>query len=218
AGYKADRYTASTFQNVLISRVGNKDKSNPAELGNQSYVLASSRLYTDYTQGSMEDSGLPLDFAIDGEGFFAVEGSDGRAYTRAGNFALDNEGYLCLPGVGRVLDAGEQPIRLMTDKITADDRGNLTAEGGGFLGRLGVFTFADNAQLARNDQGLFTGGGQATAADTTVHWKMLEHSNVDLMGQMVEMLSSQRALQSAAQMTKMYDALMTKATTEVGRL
>ncbi|MEG1683263.1 MAG: flagellar hook-basal body complex protein, partial [Oscillospiraceae bacterium] len=138
AGYKADRYTASTFQNVLISRVGNKDKSNPAELGNQSYVLASSRLYTDYTQGSMEDSGLPLDFAIDGEGFFAVDSPGGRAYTRAGNFALDNEGYLCLPGVGRVLDAGEQPIRLMTDKITADDRGNLTAEGGGFLGRLGV--------------------------------------------------------------------------------
>lgn len=48
AGYKADRYTDSTaFREVLISRIGNKDKRNAAELGQESYILAPDQLYTD---------------------------------------------------------------------------------------------------------------------------------------------------------------------------
>lgn len=217
AGFKADKYTASTFDEVLWSRVGNKDKSY-ADLGRQSYILASSQLYTDYTQGSFDETGLPLDFAIEGDGYFAVETAGGRAYTRAGNFLLDGEGYLSLPGQGRVLDTTGAPLQLVTDKITTDRFGGIYDASGGFLGRLGVYSFADNAQLSKNAQGLFTSDAQPTLSTATVHSGMLERSNVDLIKQMVDMMSSQRAYQSAAQISKMYDQLMTKATTDVGRL
>lgn len=217
AGFKADKYTASTFDEVMWSRVGNKDKSY-ADIGQQSYILASSQIYTDYTQGSFDETGLPLDFAIDGNGYFAIETSDGRAYTRAGNFLLDAEGYLALPGQGRVLDTTGEPIQLVTDKITADRFGGLYEENGAFLGRIGVYSFADEAQLTKNAQGLFTSGAQPTLSAATVHGGMIERSNVDLIKQMVDMMSSQRAYQSAAQVSKMYDQLMTKATSEVGRL
>lgn len=217
AGYKADRYTDSTFQEFVISRVGNKDKSSSQELGGASYILAPSRLYTDYSQGAPDVTGLPLDFSISGEGFFAIQSGGGTAYTRAGNFSLDNEGYLCLPGEGRVLDPRGNPISLGTDRIQADARGNLyQEEGGAFLGQLGVFSFADNEALARNPRGLFEGGGARPVADAALQWKSVERSNVDLVGQMVEMLASQRSLQSAAQLTKMYDQVMGKAATDLG--
>ncbi len=217
AGYKADRYTDSTFQEFVISRVGNKDKSSPQELGGASYILAPSRLYTDYSQGAPDVTGLPLDFSISGEGFFAIQSEGGTAYTRAGNFSLDDQGYLCLPGEDRVLDPSGKPIHLGTDRIQADAQGNLhQEEDGAFLGRLGVFSFADNGSLARNARGLFEGNGAQPLGASAVQWKSLERSNVDLVGQMVEMLASQRTLQSAAQLTKMYDQVMGKAATDLG--
>ena len=60
SGYKAEQYTDSTFQEVLISRVGNKDKSSPTVIGEESYILAPSQLYVDYSQGSLEETGLTL--------------------------------------------------------------------------------------------------------------------------------------------------------------
>lgn len=217
AGYKADRYTDSTFQEFVLNRVGNKDKTSPQALGNASYILAPSRLYTDYSQGAPEVTGLPLDFAISGEGFFAVRRDNGTAYTRAGSFSLDNEGYLCLPAEGRVLDPSGRPIQLGTDHIQADAQGNIyQEETGELLGRVGIFAFADNAALARNPRGLFEGDGAALVTDAAIHWKSVERSNVDLVQQMVEMLASQRSLQSAAQLTKMYDQVMGKAATDLG--
>lgn len=217
AGFKADRFTASTFGDVLWSLVGNKDKQY-TDLGMMSYITAPSQLYTDHTQGSLEETGMPLDFAIEGDGYFAVETDGGRAYTRSGSFALDEEGYLCLPGQGRVLDPDGEPVQLYTDQIKMDDAGRLFMESGGYLGQIGVFSFEDNAQLAKNDQGLFVTGQQGQVAAVTLHHGMTERSNVDLIRQMTEMISSQRAYQSAAQVSKIYDQIMTKATTDVGRL
>ena len=138
SGYKAEQYTDSTFQEVLISRVGNKDKSSPTVIGEESYILAPSQLYVDYSQGSLEETGLTLDFAIEGDGFFAIQTAQGVEYTRSGSFSLDGEGYLCLPAHGRVLGADGQPVYLATDRIRADQAGNLYTEGGGYVGRLGM--------------------------------------------------------------------------------
>ena len=218
AGYKQERYTASTFDEVMYSRVGNIDSQGP-EIGEQSYIRATSRIYTDYAQGTLEPTGLSLDFAIRGEGFFAVQDEDGEvAYTRAGNFSLDEDGYLCLPGLGRVLDANRREIYLGTDKIYGDSQGWIHYEDGGVFARLGVFTFEDNGELERNDFGLFQAPGAQVAEAPNVLNGYLERANTDLVRQMTEMITVQRALQSAAQITRMYDDLMTKATTEIGRM
>ena len=191
SGYKAEQYTDSTFQEVLISRVGNKDKSSPTVIGEESYILAPSQLYVDYSQGSLEETGLTLDFAIEGDGFFAIQTAQGVEYTRSGSFSLDGEGYLCLPAHGRVLGADGQPIYLATDRIRADQAGNLYTEGGGYVGRLG---------------------------QAKLHWKWVENANVNMLQEMSDMMTAQRALQSAAQVLKLYDGVLTKATTELGRL
>lgn len=218
AGYKQQRYTATTFDDVMYSRVGNIYNIGE-EIGRQSYIRAASQIYTDYSQGIPEATGLSLDFAINGDGFFAVRDPEGEiAYTRMGNFSLDEEGYLCLPGYGRVLDPDGQEIYLGTDKFTATNQGLIYYSGGGLIGRLGVYTFEDTAQLTHNAMGLFTGEG-AQAAETFEVWNgYLERSNTDMVKQMTEMITYQRALQSAAQISKIYNELMGRTASDVGRM
>ena len=198
AGFKQSVYTATTFDDVMYARVGNKEK-----------------IYTDIGR----QSNIPLDFAIYGDGFFAVRDGDGNvSYTRAGSFSLDEEGYLCFPGTGRVLDPQGQAILLETDKITADAQGNIFNENGGFLGQVGVYAFEDNGQLVHNDNGFFTGDGAQTVENPTLMWKYVERSNVELIKQMTDMITCQRALQSCASVTKMYDEVMAHTASDVGRM
>ncbi len=218
-GFKSDRFTMSTFDEVMWSRVGNKNK-NYEEIGEQSYIVAPSELYTDWTQGSFDETGMPLDFAIEGEGFFAVQTDDGIKYTRAGSFTLDNDMYLYFSDKGRVLGMNGQPIQLRTDKLIVDSLGNISTQDGQPLGQLGVFTFPAGTDFEKELDGFINpGGAQAQPANgVRVINGMTERSNVDLVREMTDMISAERAYQSAAELTKIYDEVMRSATTEVGRL
>ena len=70
---------------------------------------------------------------------------------------MDDEGYLCFPGVGRVLDAEGNPIVLGTDKLDVDVLGNISQADGGFLGRLGVYALEDVEMLEHTEQSFFAG-------------------------------------------------------------
>ena len=219
AGYKAEHYTDRTFDEVMVSRIGNIDKSHYQTMETyQSHILAPDHLYTDFIQGSLEETNLPLDFAIEGEGFFAIDTGNGVAYTRAGSFTLDNEGYLCLSELGRVLDREGNPIQLPTDKLDVDAQGNLSTQGGEYLATLGVFMFPDNGELERTPYGLFTGEGAQLNDQIVIHHKWVERSNVNMIKEMVNMMTTQRALQSAAQLSKIYDQVINRAVNDIGRL
>ena len=244
AGFKSDRFTGSTFENVMWELVGNKTK-NYQEIGEQSWISAPSQMYTDYSQGSLDNTLLPLDFAINGAGYFAIqtgtadeggEGEEGEnaaanlpedwpsvrrgiVYTRAGSFSLDNEGYLTLPNQGRVLSQTLEPIRLVTDQFTTDGYGGLFTETGGFLGRIGVFTFDDDeAMLEKDDYGMFVAQEEGQAAATPILNGWVERSNIDWVKEMTEMISTQRTYQSAAEAIKIYDNVLVRVTQEVGRM
>ena len=215
-GFKVDTFTGQTFDEVMYSLVGNKDK-NFTDIGERSYATVPSELYTDYTQGSFDETGMPLDFAIDddGRGFF----EDGIRYTRAGDFSLDEEGYLSLPDHGRVLDVNGEEIALVTDKIETDNFGRIYTKNGGFLGQIGVYVFEDTAGLVKDPMGMFDAGGAQPQTDAVMlRHGMLERSNVGLVQQMVKMISTQRAYQSSATLTKMYDQVMGHAAGDLGRL
>ncbi len=219
-GFKVDTFTGQTFDEVMYSLVGNKDK-NFTDIGERSYATVPSELYTDYTQGSFDETGMPLDFAIDddGRGFFAIQTEDGIRYTRAGDFSLDEEGYLSLPDHGRVLDVNGEEIALVTDKIETDNFGRIYTRNGGFLGQIGVYVFEDTAGLVKDPMGMFDAGGAQPQTDAVMlRHGMLERSNVGLVQQMVKMISTQRAYQSSATLTKMYDQVMGHAAGDLGRL
>lgn len=219
-GYKADTYMDSTFRELMFSRIGNRDKSASEEIGPQTMALLPSMIHTNYAQGAPEETGQSLDFAINGDGFFQIQGENARYFTRNGSFIVDNGGYLTLPSHGHVLDRNGQPIYLGTDDIRADADGNIFRGDGSLAGRLGVFDFAEEYAdtLSQQGEGVYVSDAPAQVSDSPVQWKVLENSNVDMVREMTRMMSSQRGLQSAAQILKIYDQLMNKATTDVGRV
>ena len=78
--------------------------------------------------------------------------------------------------------------------------------------------FEDNNALERTPYGLFTGEGAQVNEDVVIHHKWVERSNVNMIKEMVNMMTTQRALQSAAQLSKIYDQVITKAVNDIGRL
>ncbi len=235
-GYKSDKLVSTTFKDEMLYRNGNRDKSNPVEIGSISMIRTARATKTAYDQGTVEETGGNLDFALTKPGFFSIEDSSGNhLYTRNGSFHVDDEGYLCLSSLGRVLGEDGSPIELPTDHITVDQLGNIyevplkglgTDEDGGdsedkepvLLGKLGVVNFADYTQLVKSDNGTFTTTAEAAAANGGVQWKAIERSNIDPINEMTSMISSQRASQSAAQVLKMYDQLMSRIVSDIGRV
>ena len=248
AGYKRDQMVSSTFQEEMLYRTGRRAKGTQEPLATTSKIRTASRTYVNYDQGSYETTEGIYDFAIGGKGFFCIQTQNGVQYTRNGSFAVDEEGYLVQGENGRVLSTEGQAIRIENENFTVDAYGHITApaqinadetdpEGtdpedtgaggadgnGGILdfGTIRLVDFADYEQLHKEDNGLFSTNQAATpvtGGETQILWKTLEKSNVDMVSEMTAMMSSQRALQSAAQVLKMYDTIMGKSASDVGRV
>lgn len=218
-GFKKDKMIPVTFQEEMMARTGNKNKANPTDLNTTSMILTEDDVYTDFRQGALEETGNVFDFALEGAGFFQIQTDDGIVYTRNGSFLLDQDGYLSLPNVGRVMGANG-PVLFNTDKIKADINGRLyVGEDDTYVDNFALVDFDDYTQFQKVGEGLLTmPNGQPMPADTPVLWKTVERSNVDMMEEMTSMISSQRTLQSASQLLKMYDQMMGKATTEIARI
>lgn len=229
-GYKNDTMVSTTFQEEMLYRTGRRDKSERTDLATVSKITTASRTYVNYEAGAFNPTGGVYDFALNGDGFFCIQTPDGVRYTRNGSFAVDGDGYLVLNDLGRVLSTDGQPIQINNEEFTVDGNGHIVAQvavgtGGNMevrdFGTLRIVDFADYDQLQRQDNGLFStnqAARQINGEGTSVVWQTLERSNVDMVEEMTAMMTSQRALQSAAQMLRMYDSIMSKSVTDVGRL
>ncbi|MBE6033234.1 MAG: flagellar hook-basal body complex protein [Clostridiales bacterium] len=219
-GYKGDTLATTTFGDILINRTGNKDKSVYTPLNNSSMIKTADELVTNYKEGALEFTDRKLDFAINGNGFFQIQTANGEnKYTRNGSLNIDGDGYLCLQHIGRVM--GENgPIQLGTDKINVSEEGNIThSETGESLGKIRLVNFTDYTQVQKVDEGMFetTNPLNTVAMEGRLKQGALERSNVQAMDEMMAMMASQRAFQSAGQIAKEYDQLMGKAV-ELGAL
>lgn len=110
-------------------------------------------------------------------------------------------------------------IQIGTDKIEIDSSGRITSEDGRTTyGQIAVVDFNDYNNMVKGGDGVFYTNEQPVAVNGQMLWKYLERSNVDAVQEMVNMMSSQRALQSASQVLKMYDQIMGKAVTDLGKV
>ena len=81
-----------------------------------------------------------------------------------------------------------------------------------------MYVFPDNGELEHLGEGFFTGQGAQVTGNPNLLWKYVERSNVELIKQMTDMITCQRALQSCASVTKMYDEVMGHAASDIGRM
>ena len=107
SGYKSERTTQETFGELLLT-----NSVTGATVGTQTTGVQVTNTVTDWTPQPLKDTGEPLDFAINGDGFFAVRTDDGVRYTRNGEFAADENGQLVTAAGDPVLGRNNQPVKL----------------------------------------------------------------------------------------------------------
>jgi flagellar basal-body rod protein FlgG len=160
------------------------------------------------SQGSLEQTSRPLDLAIQGEGYFEVQMPNGNtAYTRDGSLQVSDQGVL-VTGQGYAI---QPPIRVPKEatSITISETGVVTANGlttaaGGTqeLGRIELARFPNSSGLESMGQNLFsetTSSGEPIRGMPTENGNgsiaqgYLESSNVEIVTEMVDMITAQRA-------------------------
>lgn len=156
-------------------------------------------LFRDFQPGRMKLTGNPLDVAINGEGWFAVETADGERYTRAGNFSLDADGRLVTMAGDPVLgDGGPIVFEPQETGVAIAADGTISTDAGE-KGRIRVVTFADQSQLVKEGSGLFSSPlPPVETATARVSQGVVEQSNVNAIEQITEMIRVTRTYEATA--------------------
>ncbi|MEB2848247.1 flagellar basal-body rod protein FlgF [Rhizobiales bacterium RZME27] len=159
--------------------------------------------YLSTRSGALESSGNPLDFAIKGDGWFALDTPAGQVLTRDGRFTMKETGELVSVRGFPVLDAGGAAIQLNRaggpPEVGAD--GGILQDGVR-VGQLGVFT-ADISKgyLRYENSGVIPAENPQPVVDTistSVVQGYVEESNVNGIGQMTELIQVNRAFEGIA--------------------
>jgi flagellar basal-body rod protein FlgF len=195
-GYKADRSRQRSFGDILLANTVTGQTIGPLGLGAQI-----DRIVTDATPAPLRQTGEPLDFAIQGEGWFGVQTPQGVRYTRNGQFSVD--------AGGRLVNAQGHPV-LSQDgaAIQVPRNGRLDP------GRLGVFAVPNAAKEGEN---LFTGAA-AGAATGRAEAGVLEGSGAEAARSMVDMIASFRAYEAGQRVIRTIDETLAKTAGQVGQI
>jgi flagellar basal-body rod protein FlgF len=175
----------------------------------------------DLTPGPIQETSNPLDLAIAGNGFFAIQAADGTTrYTRDGGFHADIDGSLRARDGSSVLDTNGQPMNLPAGVDVAVAADGTVLAGGNAVGTLQVVEFAAGQQLTKVGNGMFTAPngvqGQPAAA-AQLYQGYLEGSNVDMTESMVSTMALVRAYEANQKMLQMQDETLKSAVNEVGK-
>jgi flagellar basal-body rod protein FlgG len=122
-GYKVDEAVVGTFSEWLVLSEGQPN-------GGQHAYRTLDTTRTSLEQGSLQTTNRMLDLAIQGSVYFNIIRDDELLLTKAGQFSIDNEGYLTLGEIGRVADENGEAIPIMTDEFVVDENGVITTANG----------------------------------------------------------------------------------------
>ncbi|MEQ8735031.1 MAG: flagellar basal-body rod protein FlgF [Rhodospirillaceae bacterium] len=172
-------------------------------------------LVRDMTQGPLRHTNNTLDLAIQGEGYFVVEGVEGENFTRAGNFTLDINGQIVNQEGLPLLSTNNTPITLdaSVDEITINGDGAIIVNAEE-VDRIRVVNFTDPRDLQQVDGTLFRAVAGQPSIDIErprIAQGALEDSNVNGVVEMTRMIALNRAYQDINNMVKTEDERKKKA-------
>jgi len=203
-GFKKERIS---FKDYLIP-VDNK----PPFVTDGRTMTEISHIVTDFSKGSLLRTGNPLDLAVNGEGFFALENNK---YTRNGNFKIDSEGYLATEDDIKVLGSGG-PIAVRGKKLDVNESGEVFVDDIS-VGKLKIVDFSDKEKLRKLNDGVFTTDDAGEEAKASVSQGYYEASNVDAVKEMVQMITSLREFESYQKVIQAFDDASSKVSNELGK-
>jgi len=179
---------------------------------------------SNFTQGSLQQTGNQLDLAIQGNGFFQVKDPSGTVYyTRAGNFSQNSAGQIVVgsANIGRLL---EPSITIPNDatNITVNAEGVIsyrtptsqtlqqagTIQLANFINPQGLLQLGENLYSESDASGTAQTGAPGQNGMGTTQQGSLEQSNVDPVGSLIGLITTQRAFEMNSQTIKAGDEAM----------
>ncbi len=190
-----------------VSTVGYKRRSNAFSKSlvaqgavSKAETSGAADLYStfDMSQGSVTESGRPLDFALYGEGFFVIETPEGLLYTRNGMFRLEQNGQI-VDSAGRIVAGESGPITIPANtglsQISVSSDGSISAAGVP-VGKFRLVDFKDNeSELVASGLNCFQAPSSAApepAENLIVRQGFQENSNVQMVEELVDMIMVSR--------------------------
>ena len=209
AGYRAER---DYFRDVLTGPQASDSQLNGVI--NNYGVLGGTML--DLGQGPIEHTGNPLDLAIQGHGFFAIQTANGVRYTRDGQLMRGTKGELTTSDGMPVLNPKGKPIVLPAGMPVIGTDGTVSVDGA-VVGQIGIFDFASAKDLAAEGVGRYKPVGQAKPAasqDFQLRQGALEGSNQSVIHGTMELIMVQRQAQMMQKALSIFYNDFNKSATE----
>ena len=183
--------------------------------------------FTDFSQGSLKQTGNSLDLAIDGKGFFEVATPQGVKLTRSGNFTLDGNGLLVTKSCYPVLSAGtgepaDRVIRLpSSNSITISDQGQII-QGENQVSQISLVNVKNVDALQKSGQSLYAFKANMNpeieaVTGPSLKQGFLEMSNVNIVSEMTDMIKTHRLFESTQKAINAYDGMTDKLVNVVGK-
>jgi flagellar basal-body rod protein FlgG len=204
SGYKRERIS---FKDFIVP------SDNRTPLTKDGRVMTEvSAVVTDYSTGGLIKTGNPLDLAITGKGFFALENN---RYTRNGQFQISAEGDLeTAEGIKVLGDGG--PITVQGSNIEISASGEILVDGIS-AGSLKVVDFNNREALRKINGTMFKTDQAAQELEADISQGYLEASNVEVVKEMVQMITALREFESYQKMIHAFDEATSKTVNEMGR-
>ncbi len=208
-----------TVQGPAILGATDTNTTPAIQIGRGTHLSAVQRLHS---QGNVEETSNPLDLAIEGDGFFQVQMANGQvAYTRDGSFGISDtgtlvtsNGYTVLPGIKIPTDASSVTVSPtgVVSVTTGSDKANVQEIGrielARFLNPEGLESLGENllAETPASGQAI-TGFAQDEGFGRILKGH-LEGSNVEIVQEMVDMITAMRAYELNSKAIKNADEMM----------
>lgn len=183
------------------------------------------RTHTNFNQGTLDETGNSLDFAIDGKGFFRVTTPEGEMYTKNGNFYLNEDGEITT-SEGYQLSGQYGSIILHDDILDGNDfqlgdSGEIIVDGQ-IIDQIDIVNILNVNDLDKHGQSYYVLKENAEIEDAPFEGKILqgflEGSNVNPINEMVNMINIMRVYESNNRVVRAYDEILQKAVNEIGKL
>jgi flagellar basal-body rod protein FlgG len=209
-GFKQSGLFTAAYQDLL------KDDHNRV-FANRVHKV--NEVFIDYSEGTMRRTNGDLDLFIKGSGFFKIMADDGVRYTRNGNFAIDNMGLLVTDDGSKVMGT-EGFIRVEpNEKITISERGEVM-QGGYTKGVIKIVDFEKPYEMRRCGNSRFAPlsveAVEYQSPGYVLRQGYLESSNVDMIRNMVQMISAHRNYESSQKALHAQDETLDKVINQVG--
>jgi flagellar basal-body rod protein FlgG len=225
-GYKEESVTNQSFHDLLTIKIKDASEAyNNRPIGNMNLGVKMGESYTDFGQGSLRQTSNTYDLALEGNGFFTLAVTDkagnvSTQYTRNGSFTMTKDGHIVDGNGNRLMGTGgEIVIPGDAGEVVIDPTGTIYADGV-YVDTLQISDFEDYNYLIKSGDTMFQAldGATEKSGNAAVNQGYTEQSNVNVVSEMVEMISITRAYEANQKIIQSVDKTLDLAANSVGRV